>query len=277
MEPEPEPEPAPAPEPAPLEAAGASWRPFDCVDEEVLLKIFARLAPKSLVRAGLVCREWHAQSCDDELWAALHNTVLVDRSKMHRLRKDTLFARAHYSPDVCATLGVRELKAIIAQRRLQARAAPLREKAELAALVAQSSYPPLSARHYVLPTKWKASFAHAWADTRRVLMSVDDLVEIDWTFEFHEHRQWQGDAEIHSRFYADNTYWSDFRPNPQEQGHLTWRFVAGGRLQVHHFPPFDTMRTKTGGWRLNNHIGVFTCHDRIEGCKHGPKDTAVGS
>ena len=78
MEPEPEPEPEPAP--APLEAAGSSWRPFDCVDEEVLLKIFARLAPKSLVRAGLVCREWHAQPCDDELWAALHNNVLVDRS-----------------------------------------------------------------------------------------------------------------------------------------------------------------------------------------------------
>ena len=91
MEPEPEPEPKPAP--APLEAAGASWRPFDeDAVEEVLLKIFARLAPKSLVRAGLVCREWHAQSCDDELWAALHNNVLVDRSKMHRLRKDTLFA-----------------------------------------------------------------------------------------------------------------------------------------------------------------------------------------
>ena len=69
------------------------------------------------------------------------------------------------------TLSVKELKLIIAQRRLDSRAAPLREKSELAGLVAHSSYPPLSARHYALASKWKASFAYAWADTKRLLMT----------------------------------------------------------------------------------------------------------
>jgi hypothetical protein len=270
MEPQP-------PEPQAHPAAPCSWRPFDLVDDEVLLKIFALLAPKTLIRAGLVCREWYGQSNDDELWARLHNLWLVERAQMHRLRADQLFARAHFTAEVSRTLSVKQLKLVIAQRRLGARAAPLREKAELATLVATSSYPPLSARHYVLPSKWKASFAYAWADTKRVLMTVDDLVDIDWVFTFHERRQWQGLDEIHSRFYTDNTYWSDFRPNPQQQGHFMWRFVAGGRLQVHEFPPFDTLRTKQGGWRLTNHIGTFTCHDRPEGCAYGPKDTAVGS
>jgi hypothetical protein len=87
----------------------------------------------------------------------------------------------------------------------------------------------------------------------------------------------QGVDEIHSRFYADSSYWSDFRPNPQQQGHLMWRFVAGGRLQIHDFPPFETLRTQRGGWRLTNQFGTFTSHDREEGCKYGPKNTAVGS
>jgi hypothetical protein len=29
-------------------------------------------------------------------------------------------------------------------------------------------------------TKWKASFAHAWADKRRTLMHADDLAGVDW-------------------------------------------------------------------------------------------------
>ena len=87
----------------------------------------------------------------------------------------------------------------------------------------------------------------------------------------------QGVDEIHSRFYADSSYWSDFRPNPQQQGHLMWRFVAGGRLQIHDFPPFETLRTQRGGWRLTNQFGTFTSHDREEGCKYGPNNTAVGS
>lgn len=167
------------------------WRPFALVDEEVLLKVFGLLAPKTLVRAGLVCREWHRCSNDDELWARLHNLWLVERAQMHRLRRDQLFPRAHFTPEVSRTLSVKELKLIIAQRRLDSRAAPLREKSELAGLVAHSSYPPLSARHYALASKWKASFAYAWADTKRLLMTVDDLLDVDWVFTFHERRQWQ--------------------------------------------------------------------------------------
>ena len=245
LEPEPEPEPEPdavedtaeaaedtveaaeetveaEPEPAetaealavPAETAEPPLVPFDLagMDEEVLLRIFGRLAPKTLVRAGLVCRFWQACSCEDDLWLALHNNVLVNRIKMHRLREDELFGRTHFSPKLAGSLSVKQLKKLIGQRRLQARAAPLREKSELAALVAQSSYPPISARHYVLPTRWYTSFAYAWADKTRKLMSVDDLVGIDWEFKFHEKRQWQGVNEIHSRFYADMTYWSDFRP-----------------------------------------------------------------
>ena len=55
-----------------------------------------------------------------------------------------------------------------------------------------------------------------------------------------------------------------------------WRFVAGGMLQVHEFPPFNTSRTGNGSWMMHNHMGTFTCFDRPE-CKHGPAETAVGS
>ena len=56
-----------------------------------------------------------------------------------------------------------------------------------------------------------------------------------------------------------------------------WKFVAGGMLQVHEFPPFNTSRTGNGSWMMmHNHMGTFTCFDRPE-CKHGPADTAVGS
>ena len=152
--PEPEPEPDPGPGPECL---------FDLVDPELLARIFGYLPPVSLVRAGLVCREWHEHADDDELWLGLHNKVLVRRNSMHRLREDQLFPRTHLPPALAKTLSVKELKRLIAQRGLQRRAAALREKSELVALVAGSSYPPLSARHYVLPTKWKASFAHAYA------------------------------------------------------------------------------------------------------------------
>ena len=91
-----------------------------------------------------------------------------------------------------------------------------------------------------------------------------------------------------------------------------WRWQAGGTLQVHEFPPFNTSRTGEGSWVMTNHIGTFTCkvrasflsglpdigslfgwvicarkpepeavlvalQDRVEGCEFGPENTAVGA
>ena len=41
-----------------------------------------------------------------------------------------------------------------------------------------------------------------------------------------------------------------------------WRWQAGGMLQVHEFPPFNTSRTGEGSWVMTNHIGTFTCKVR---------------
>eukprot|EP01048_Picozoa_sp_COSAG05_P019343 COSAG05_NODE_3005_length_2420_cov_2.665661_2_plen_296_part_00 len=268
---------AQAPEPDP-------FRPFDLVDNEIVVeKIFCHLAPKTLVRAGLVCKEWHGSSNADELWAELHDNVLVKRLRMHRQREGQLFFRAHFNAEAAAMLSVKEIKQLLVCRGLEARAKACFEKSELRDLVMRSSYPPLSAWHYELPSKWKASFAYAWKDRSRTLMTIEDLERIDWEFKFHEQVEAgrMTGRVIHSRFYRDFTYWSDFSGGYEAQdGCLLWRFVANGMVQVHEFPPFATHRTNDGGWRLTNHIGTFTCVDRLDGdaCRHGPTGaTAMSS
>lgn len=75
---------------------------------------------------------------------------------------------------------------MLVKRGLEIRAKACVEKAELRQLLIRSSYPPLSARHYEIASKWKASFAYAWNDRSRTLMTIEDLENIDWEFRFHE-------------------------------------------------------------------------------------------
>ena len=42
-----------------------------------------------------------------------------------------------------------------------------------------------------------------------------------------------------------------------------WRWQAGGMLQVHEFPSFNTSRTSEGSWVMTNNIGTFTCKVRV--------------
>ena len=59
------------------EAATATvLRPFELLDGDLISsKIFCHLAPKTLVRAGLVCAEWHGLADEEELWQNLHDKV----------------------------------------------------------------------------------------------------------------------------------------------------------------------------------------------------------
>jgi hypothetical protein len=41
-------------------------------------------------------------------------------------------------------------------------------------------------------------------------------------FKFHDSRHYGG-GEIHSRFYPDLKYWSDFHPDGQGEGYLAWK------------------------------------------------------
>ena len=98
---------------SPAGAGEQLLRPFDLVDCEVLVgKIFCHLAPKTLVRAGLVCKEWKVASGSDELWATLQDKVLVHRLKMHGQREGELFFRAYFNPEAASTLSVKEIKKV---------------------------------------------------------------------------------------------------------------------------------------------------------------------
>jgi len=217
---------------------------------ELSLQILQYLTPAECCQYSQVSRTWQRALEDDSLWRRLCSQVwkgkLIFPSPFlggdDRQAAVLLSPKGDYSH--CAkSFTIKDIKSVLERRGVSITA--FVEKGEfVAALV--SSTPPTSPR-LGIAAKWKAAFAAEIIDSRRLSVTWEELVRLEWQVVFLNHRFYYGQTpRIAGTFGKDYTWTSELGTHP-------WCFFSDNAVQIGEFPPLYAKRTKnTWSWHLTN-------------------------
>jgi len=226
---------------------------FD-LPSEVLQGIFAYLDARSLARAARVCRFFRENADAEHLWRDLCCARWSDKKFMTH----EVFFRANLAhPAAIGALSVGELKLVLRKRHVPVDGV-LREKSDL--IDAMRRAHPDVAFPVPLPTKWKASYAAAELDSRRDVLTMEELTAYPWKLRFKQ----QPNLYMISRFTKNFVY--------ESPEHIfDWRFYSSNFVQVAQFPPLQMKRMpEDWGWQLENAYVVFTMAPELSGVDFVP-------
>ncbi|KAJ3029358.1 UNVERIFIED_CONTAM: hypothetical protein HDU68_012424 [Siphonaria sp. JEL0065] len=213
---------------------------------ELSLKIVGYLrGPKTLCRCTAVSRTWNSLANDEIVWRDL---CFLRWSRQKHITNQ-LHPRVDYS-SLIATLTVKEIKAILTSRKVDFTG--LFDKSELVAKLT-SSLPKNSPNQEGIQwkSKWKASFIIGELDSKRTILTKDELCGFDWNFRM---KHWPEDVEnITSKFNHDYSYESDMFSGEHT---MKWRFYAND-VQVESYPELKISRNKDWSFTMQNTHAIF--------------------
>ncbi len=172
-----------------------------------------------------------------------------------------LFHRTDFS-DITDQLSMKEIRRILQLRKAYTK--DLIEKSEFIQLLKKTTPSPSLGKW---SPKWKAVYISAELDSKRTLITKDELCNITWNFRF---KQWPPEASsMMARFLPDYSYISDLI-----NGQMRWRFYAG-QIQVEQYPPTSSKswqmftlsiasRTENWGWIIQNEHVIYTQASHLE-------------
>jgi len=135
-----------------------------------LCPVFAELT----AGAWQVCKDWNTLANADGLWKT--QCALRWRQKPGAHLDMVVHFRANLShPQAVGTLSVAEMKTVLQKRRITER---FFEKSDIQAAVARPHTDVVVER--AMTSKWKASYAAAEADSRRTLLTLEEICANDW-------------------------------------------------------------------------------------------------
>ncbi|KAI8819977.1 uncharacterized protein EV422DRAFT_568422 [Fimicolochytrium jonesii] len=227
---------------------------FTHLPAELQLKILSCLDAVNLARVAAVSWLFNTLANSDLLWKELC------RKRWRTLRHlpFTLHPRVDYTGALLKSLTIAELKQILARRGVPLPRGAV-EKRELVGLV-EETRPMLSPRGR-WTGKWKSSYIVAEKDLKRTSLTLKEVVDLEWVFEFTEGgAQWQpmsdddSDSDASARRTARVQFRADgFYVNPALRlSGLRWRLTPAGGVQVEEYPPHRVERSVDGGWIMSN-------------------------
>ncbi|KAJ3344937.1 hypothetical protein HDU83_004590 [Entophlyctis luteolus] len=154
-----------------------------------------------------------------------------------------LHPRVDYTKGLMGMLTVKEIKNLLTARKVDITGTGMFDKHDILNALA-TSLPKHSPRQdgIVWRSKWKASFIVAEWDSKRIILTKDELCNAEWNIRF---RQWPAEEEsMWAKFNPDYTYTSQMI----QPGHsMKWRFYAND-VQVESYPELKISRAKD--WRF---------------------------
>ncbi|KAJ3417263.1 hypothetical protein HDV05_005719 [Chytridiales sp. JEL 0842] len=214
---------------------------------EMSIKILGYLrGPKTLARCAAVNRTWNRLANDELNWKAL--CFLRWSTKQHIAKE--LHTRVDYS-SLIQRLTIKEMKGILQSRKVDTRG--LMEKSEFQERII-NTLPKNSPDQtgIIWRSKWKASFVVAELDSKRTILTKDELCSLRWTFRLM-YPEWPADRLINARFFPDYSYESDMPHGPRK---MSWRFYLND-IQVEQYPALSVHRDKNWGYILTNQMAIF--------------------
>ncbi|KAI9335245.1 hypothetical protein BDR26DRAFT_865992 [Obelidium mucronatum] len=213
---------------------------------ELSLKVLSYLrGPKTLCRCTAASRTWNSLANDEILWKNLC-FLRWGRQKHISLQ---LHPRVDYT-SLKSQLTVKEIKGILTIRKVDF--AGLFDKSELITKLL-TSIPKHSPNQEGIQwrSKWKASFIVGELDSKRIILTKDELCGINWSFRM---KHWTEDIEnMSSKFNHDYTYESDVFSGEHT---MKWRFYAND-VQVESYPELKISRNKDWSFTMQNQHAIF--------------------
>jgi len=166
----------------------------------------------------------------------------------------SIFPAANFSDAALATLSVKELKQVCAFMHISA--SRFLDKTEFRNAIAAVRKTRSFKRAFGMPRqlKFKASYVCAELDSRRTVITEDELCSIEWAFFFkHNPHSFKSIAKFHADGHFTMKPWP--MPDPES---LSWRRNSEtGVVQIHHFPGHRPGRMSNWGFTLQNMHVIF--------------------
>lgn len=206
---------------------------------EIIYLIFSYFQqPKDLCIVASVCSKFKIVAAgSDRLWKKL----CEKRWKGKRGMPLEVSYRADYT-ELHQLLTMKEIKIknILTKRGIYFKG--LLERSEFVQLLLKTTPTPYYGKW---SPKWKAAYVIGEMDSKRTIITKDELCSSKWEFRF---KQWPDDhpGGASAQFNPDYTYESNLFEN-----RMKWRFYAG-QIQVESYPPLTCTRTKNWEWEIEN-------------------------
>lgn len=230
----------------------------------VLLYTHSFLVKDELLSCSCVSSLWKMTADSDSLW----KPICLSHWKGKKLpmvangvggyREDISTLRNGLD-DPIRSISTRELRKNLARKGIDT--SKCIEKGELLCLFRASSLEgPSNARELLKAesllwiknmSSWKFSYVFAERDSKRTVITRDELVENDWWMSFHDA---EGHGPVRSTFHTNYSFTNEW----YHQDPIPWRWVDEGEVRVADYPSLIASRTASWGWELTNQHVLFT-------------------